>query len=195
MWFSNQGSNSCLLQWKHAVLTAGLSGKPHWPRVCKISLASTGLVLRLHLPGGTQIVHSQSFLPTAHTDRYVYTCAHVYTTNFVCMYTNMYACVNSFPGGSEVKNLLCDTGDSGSIPGSGRSLGEGNGNLVQYSCLENPMDRGAWRATVHGVAKSCTRLSDYHFHSVICVCAFICACVLSCFSRVTTHSVEAEGDR
>ena len=69
------------------------------------------------------------------------------------MYTNMYACVNSFPGGSEVKNLLCDTGDSGSIPGSGRSLGEGNGNLVQYSCLENPMDRGAWRATVHGVAK------------------------------------------
>ena len=43
--------------------------------------------------------------------------------------------------------------DSGSVPGSGRSPGEGNGNLLQYSCLENPMDRGAWRAIVHGVAK------------------------------------------
>ena len=47
-----------------------------------------------------------------------------------------------------------DIGDLGSIPGSGRSLGGGNGNLLQYSCLENSMDRGAWRVTVHGVAKS-----------------------------------------
>ena len=47
----------------------------------------------------------------------------------------------------------------GSIPGSGILLGEGNGNLLQYSCPENPMDRGAWQATVHGVAKSWTRLS------------------------------------
>ena len=54
-------------------------------------------------------------------------------------------------------------GDLGSIPGSGRSPGEGNGNPVQYSCLENPMDRGAWWATVHGVAKSQTRLSDLTF--------------------------------
>ena len=77
-------------------------------------------------------------------------------TNVVCMYTNMCACVNSFPSGSEVKNLLCDAGDPGLIPGSGRSLGEGNGNPLQYSCLENPMDRGAWRAIVHGVAKNCT---------------------------------------
>ena len=50
--------------------------------------------------------------------------------------------------------------DAGSIPGSGRSPGEGNGNLPQYSCLENPTDRGAWWATVHGAAKSWTRLSD-----------------------------------
>ena len=50
----------------------------------------------------------------------------------------------------------CNTGDPGSIPGSGRSPGEGNGYLFQYSCLENPMDRGAWQATVHGVAKSDT---------------------------------------
>ena len=67
----------------------------------------------------------------------------------------------SFPGGSEVKASACNTGDPGSIPGLGRSLGEGNGNLLQYSCLENPMDRGAWSATVHGFAKSRTRLSDF----------------------------------
>ena len=65
-----------------------------------------------------------------------------------------------FPGGSvgkKKKKSACnadDIGDLGSIPGSGRSLGGGNGNLLQYSCLENSMDRGAWRVTVHGVAKS-----------------------------------------
>ena len=65
-----------------------------------------------------------------------------------------------FPGGSESKESACNAGDPGSIPGLGRSPGEGNDNLLQYSCLENPMDRGAWRATVHGVAKSQTRRSD-----------------------------------
>ena len=59
-----------------------------------------------------------------------------------------------------VKASARNAGDTGSIPGLGRSLGEGNGNLLQCSCLENPMDEGAWRATVHGVAKSRTRLSD-----------------------------------
>ena len=54
-------------------------------------------------------------------------------------------------------------GDLGSIPGSGRFPGEGNGNPLQYSCLENPMDRGAWSATVHGVGKSWTQLSDFPF--------------------------------
>ena len=53
-----------------------------------------------------------------------------------------------------------DTGEAGLIPGSGRSPGEGNGNPLQYSCWENPMDRGVWRALVHGVAKSLTRLSN-----------------------------------
>ena len=56
------------------------------------------------------------------------------------------------PGGSVVKNLPANAGDAGSIPGSGRSSGGGHGNALQYSCLENPMDRGAWQA-VHGVAK------------------------------------------
>ena len=59
-------------------------------------------------------------------------------------------------GGLEVKASAFNAGDPGSIPGSGRSPGEGNGNPLQYSCLENPMDRGAWVATVHGVAESDT---------------------------------------
>ena len=57
-----------------------------------------------------------------------------------------------------VKNLPAMPGDPGSVLESGRSPGEGNGNPLQYPCLENPMDRGAWRATVHGVAESQTRL-------------------------------------
>ena len=68
-----------------------------------------------------------------------------------------------FPGGSDGKESVCSMGDLGSIPGSGRSPGEGNGNPLQYPCLENPMDRGAWQATVHGVPKSRTRLSDFTF--------------------------------
>ena len=62
-----------------------------------------------------------------------------------------------------VKNLPGNAGDItglGLVPGSGRSSGGGNGNPLQYSCLDNPMDRGAWRAIVHGVAESQTRLSD-----------------------------------
>ena len=66
-----------------------------------------------------------------------------------------------FPGGSDGKMSAYNAGDPGSIPGSGRALGEENGNPLQYSCLENPMDRGAWGAIVHGVAKSWTRLSDF----------------------------------
>ena len=61
-----------------------------------------------------------------------------------------------FPGGSAVRNLPANSGDAGSIPGSGRSPGEGNGKLLQYSCLGNPMDRGAWQATVHGLTNSQT---------------------------------------
>ena len=61
-----------------------------------------------------------------------------------------------FPGGSDGKDSACNAGELGSIPGSGRSPGEGNDNPLQYSCLKNPMDRGAWWATVHRVAKSCT---------------------------------------
>ena len=57
------------------------------------------------------------------------------------------------------KEYVCNAGDTGLILGSGRSTGEGTGNLLQYSCLENLMDRGAWQATVHGGAKSQTQLT------------------------------------
>ena len=65
-----------------------------------------------------------------------------------------------FPGGSDGKESACSVGGLGSIPQSGRSPGGRNGNLLQYTCLENSMDLWAWQATVHGVAKSRTRLSD-----------------------------------
>ena len=65
-----------------------------------------------------------------------------------------------FPGGSASKEFACNAGDPGLIPRLGRCPGEGNGNPLQYSCLENTMDRGAWWARVHGVAKSWTRLHD-----------------------------------
>ena len=65
-----------------------------------------------------------------------------------------------FPGGSVGKESSCSAGDWGSIPGSGRSPGEGNGNPLHYSCLENSMDSGAWWATVHGITKSQTQLGD-----------------------------------
>ena len=65
-----------------------------------------------------------------------------------------------FPGGSDGKESACNAEDTGLIPGSGISPGEGNGNPLQYSCLENSMDRGIWWATVHGVARVGQDLGD-----------------------------------
>ena len=67
---------------------------------------------------------------------------------------------SGFPGGSDGKESACNVGDLGSIPGSERSPGGGNGNPLQYSCLENSMGTGVWQATVHGVAKSRTWLNN-----------------------------------
>ena len=91
-----------------------------------------------------------------------------------------YAQYMGFPVGTSVKNPPANAGDirdMGSIPGSGRSPGEGNGNPLQYSCPENPMDRGAWRATVHGVAKRRGHdQSDLaHTHSLL---SYICSCIV-----------------
>ena len=69
----------------------------------------------------------------------------------------------------------------GSIPASGRSLGEGNGNLFQYSCLENPMDRGACQAIVLGVAKSQTRLSTHVLHCTVCSESRYTCCALGTY--------------
>ena len=65
-----------------------------------------------------------------------------------------------FPGGSDCIESACNEADPGSILGLGQSHGERNSNSLQYSCLENPMDRGAWQATVHGVLKGWTQLSN-----------------------------------
>ena len=65
-----------------------------------------------------------------------------------------------FPGVSDNKGSACNAGDLSSVPGLGRSSGGGHGNPLQYSCWENPRDRGAWQATGHGVAKSRSQLSD-----------------------------------
>ena len=100
-----------------------------------------------------------------------------------------------FPGGSKVKASSSKARDPGLIPGLGRSPGEGNGNPLQYSCLENPMDREAWQVTVHGVAKSRTRLSDFtspHLTKVIdCVLNRLnflhSICLCYGFSCVETH--------
>ena len=74
-----------------------------------------------------------------------------------------------FLGVSDGKEFACNAGDSNSIPGLGRSPGGGNGNPLQDSYLGNPMDGGTGRATVHGVAKSWTQLSDQHFHFIILI--------------------------
>ena len=72
--------------------------------------------------------------------------------NKYCILIRIYR-IQDFPGSSDGKASVYNAGDPGSIPGLGRSTGEGNGNPLQYYCLENPMDRGAWQATVHGVAE------------------------------------------
>ena len=103
-------------------------------------------------------------------------CIYAYICVCVCVYTQVcVACVSlcvcvyvGFPGSSVGKEFFCnagDTGDMGFIPGSERSPGEVNGSPLHYSCLENPMDRGAWWATVHGVSKSWTRLKELTVHT------------------------------
>ena len=84
---------------------------------------------------------------------------YIYLLLYVCVYRM------GLPWWLNSKESPCNVGDVGSIPGSGRSPGGGHGNLLQYSCLEHPMDRGSWKAIVYGVAKSQTQLSTHtHAH-------------------------------
>ena len=83
------------------------------------------------------------------------------TVENVCVYRYLMDQIRASLGGSDGKASACNAGDLSSIPGLGRSPGGGNGNPLQYSCLENPMDGEAWLATVHRVTKNRTRLSDF----------------------------------
>ena len=112
----------------------------------------------------------------AHTHTEIHTNIYIQTQIYTKIHTHKHIQTNThtrrntykyihrgFPGGSENKASACKAGDLGSIPGSGRSPGEGNGNPLPSTCLENSMDGGAWWATAHRVAKSWTRLSDFTF--------------------------------
>ena len=77
-----------------------------------------------------------------------------YVLSMISLFSlSMYKTHQGFPGVSAIKNSPANAGDVGSIPGSGRTPGKGKGNPLEYSCLGNPMERGAWQATMHGVAK------------------------------------------
>ena len=108
-------------------------------------------------PGGPQSMRSQRVGHNWVTEN---ACTHMLLTLQSKFWTSDHL-ILGFPGGSDGKVSACNTEDLGSIPESGRSPGKGNGNPLQYPCLENPMDRGAWWATVHEVAKSWTRLSNF----------------------------------
>ena len=99
----------------------------------------------------------QTFMPGSLTQNSGFlesSCSGVYDTLY--LFTDKQQSILGFSGGSDGKASTCNAGDPGLISGPGRSLGESNGYPVQYSCPENPMDRGAWWATVHGVAESDT---------------------------------------
>ena len=123
--FPDQGLNPQPLQWKCGILTTGRPGK-----TLGISIL-LGFIMDCW--GPVEILDQQTCWEAAN----------------ICMNLGS---TGGFPHSSVGKEFACSAGDLGSIPGSGRSLGEGNGNLLQYSCLENPMDRGAWWATVPGIA-------------------------------------------
>ena len=107
-------------------------------------------------------------------------------------YYGMVLTYRGFPGGLPSKKSTCNVGDLGSIPGLGRSPGEGNSNSFQYSCLENSIDRGARGATVHGATKSWTRLSDLP----MCVCVRTFCCTVYVHIHVhTLMSVNYMPDR
>ena len=105
---------------------------------------------------------------------------------FVCIHICVY-----FPGGSDSKASAYSAGDLGSTPGSGRSPGEGNGNPLQYSCLENPMGGGAWWAIVHGVAESDTTERLHSLTIYVCIYIYISLSRVRLFVTLWTIAHQA----
>ena len=116
-------------------------------------------------------------------------CPQKWNNSFRVNVTNL-----GFPRDSRGEESACSAGDPSSIPGSGRSPGEGNGNPVQYSCPENPMDRGAWQATVHGVAKSRTLKAKfmliYYYTSSVSPSTIACIPLLLLMRKVRLREVK-----
>ena len=128
----------------------------------------------------------------------MYVCVCIYTHTYIYPSMNMCICMcyTGFSGGSVVKNLPANAGDTGSIPGLERSPGRQNSNPFQYSCLENPMDRGAWQATVQGVTKSYNWATDdthtieiyqHHIIFVICISLMTNDVEYLCMSLLVLH--------
>ena len=137
-----------------------------WTVACQASLSITNsrsllklMSVELVMPSNHLIFCRPLLLPPS-----IFPSIKVFSNESVlCITWPKYCCLHTIPDGSVVKNPPANAGDAGDvglIPGLGRSPGGGNGNPLQYSCLENPMDRAAWRATVHGVVRSQTRLSN-----------------------------------
>ena len=132
------------------------------PTLCDPMNRSTpGLPVHHNSRGLLKFMSIESVMPSSH----LILCCH---TIMIIWVVKIFF-VQSFPGGSEVKASACNVGDLGLIRGSGRSPGEGTGNPLQYSCLENPMGREAWWATVHGV-KELDTTERLHFH-FLCILA------------------------
>ena len=141
-----QGSLACCSAWGHRVRNS-------W--VTELNWTKDRNVIYQHSP---LLMTSYSKSPHIRSMNSAYTCwwgrqGSIWNSRFLSI-------CHGFPGGSVVKNPPANAGDMDSIPGLGKSAGGGNGNPLQYSCLGNPTDRKAWQATVHGVAKSRTRLSN-----------------------------------
>ena len=123
-----------------------------------ITITAKNSLLRLRLQSLLHKLRILNLEAEATLDNSSKKCSNVILTWWDKFFVHQFYLQKGFPGGSDGKESDCNVGDQGSIPGSGRSPGEGNGYPLQYSCLENPMNRGAWRATVHGVAQSRTGL-------------------------------------
>ena len=149
--FLTQGSNPCLLHflhWQVGSLPLAREPQSHLNQICKGGWGtdfSFPRTEKLYFEKTCQNNDFETFLTSAHTGN---------TCFFATTYTHTHTHTHTgFPSGSVVKKPPAMQETRVQIPGWGRSPGEGNGNPLQYSCLENPMHRGAWRVTVHGITK------------------------------------------